>query len=216
MKKRQGGVAFRKIIQGQIENKNISPPSISSFYKYIPNALTILRLLGTPLTLWIIAKGELTTAFWFFFAICITDWLDGYLARRWQVTSKLGQVLDPLADKFLLISLYFALALWGFIPVWLTTLVLLRDFLILTISGGIILSQKINILLAPKFIGKMSTTLQMLFIGLVLAKGAPALSIPTPSIESILMVFFLYSVALTTILSGLTYAKAVFNAFHKQ
>lgn len=215
MKECQGGAALRKIIQGQTGNKRTFSPRISSFYKYIPNALTILRLSGTPLCLWVIAQGGLTTAFWIFFAICLTDWLDGYLARRWNASSKLGQILDPLADKCLLISLYLALGLWGFIPRWLAGIVLIRDFLILAISSGIILSQKLNISLAPQFMGKMSTTLQMLFIGLVLASGTPAPSVPASGIKSILMVFSLYSVALTTVLSGFSYARVVFNALRK-
>lgn len=211
MKKRQGG-----IIQRKMENHSPPPSRLSSFYKHVPNTLTVLRLFGTPLTLWIIAQNQLTAAFWVFFAICLTDWLDGYLARRWQVTSKLGQLLDPLADKCLLISMYFTLALWGFIPVWLTAFVVMRDFLILAIGGGIILSRKTEIHLVPRFMGKISTTLQMFFIGLVLAGGVPVPSIPTSSIKSILMVSFVYSVALTTVLSGLTYAQVIFSAFRKK
>lgn len=185
---------------------------LSLFYKQIPNSLTILRLLGTPVIIWLIAKEQFTAAFWIFFAVSVTDWLDGYLARRWEVTSRFGQLLDPLADKILLISLYLVLGLWGFIPLWLTIIVFTRDFLILTIGGSMIIARKGNIQLPPQLSGKISTTLQMLFIGLILAGGLKITSIPTSSIQSILMVTFLYVVALTTILSGITYAKVVFKA----
>jgi cardiolipin synthase len=215
MKECQGGAALRKIIQEQTGNKGAFSSRIPSFYKYIPNALTMLRLSGTPLCLWVIAQGGLTAAFWIFFAICLTDWLDGYLARRWNASSTLGQILDPLADKFLLISLYLTLGLWGFIPLWLAGIVLIRDFLILAIGSGIILSRKLNISLVPQFMGKISTTLQMLFIGLVLVTGIPIPSVPASGIKSILMVSSLYSVALTTILSGFSYARVVFNALRK-
>jgi len=163
-----------------------------------------------------IARGQFVAAFWVFFAVCATDWLDGYLARRWQVTSRFGQILDPLADKFLLISLYIFLSIWEFIPLWLTTLVLIRDFLILTIGGGIILTRKEEIRLPPQLMGKISTTLQMFFVGLILASKAPVLSIPTSSILSSLMVFFLYIVAFTTILSGITYARVVMRTFRQE
>lgn len=216
MKKRQGGFALRKTMQEQPETQMSSPPGMPSFCKHIPNILSTLRLIGTPLSVWIIAHDQLTTAFWIFFAVCVTDWLDGYLARRWHVTSKLGQILDPLADKFLLISVYLALGLWRYIPMWATFLVLTRDFLILTISCGIILNRKVNIRLTPQFMGKVSTTFQMLFIGLVLAGEVAIPSIPTASIESILMVFFLYSMALTTILSGITYARVAYRALRIQ
>jgi cardiolipin synthase len=215
MKKREGGKTLRAATRSQIEDHNTPSLSVSSFYKHVPNILTILRLLGTPLILWVIAKDELIAAFWIFFAICITDWLDGYLARRWQATSKLGQILDPLADKFLLLSVYLTLALFNLIPMWLTVLVVIRDFLILTIGSGIILSRNLNISLAPQFMGKISTTLQMLFIGFVLIEGIPVLSIPS-SIKDILMVSFLYSVTVTTILSGVMYAQVAFKAFRKK
>lgn len=207
MNKRREASALKTTMQVQPENNTRPSPGISSFRKHIPNTLSILRLLGTPLSVWAIAQGELSYAFWIFFVVCVTDWLDGYLARRWQVISKLGQILDPLADKFLLISVYLALGLWGYIPLWATAIVFIRDFLILSIGSGILLSRKVNIHLTPHFMGKLSTTLQMLFIGLVLAGGDSIPSIPTSSIKSILMVSFLYGMTLTTILSGVTYAR---------
>jgi cardiolipin synthase len=186
---------------------------LSALYKHIPNGLTILRLLCTPLIIWAIATNHLTTAFWIFFAIGATDYFDGYLARRWKVTSRLGQILDPIADKVLLISIYLSLGLWGFIPLWLTIFVLIRDFLILAVGGTMILAHKGNMQLPPQMMGKISTTLQMLFVGLILAGGITVSSIPTSSIQSILMVLFLYVVALTTILSGITYANVVVKLF---
>ena len=215
MKGCQGKISLENDIQGKQENHDCSPPEASSFYKHIPNTLTILRLLGTPLSVWFIAQNQLTIAFWIFFGVSATDWLDGYLARRWQVTSKLGQILDPIADKFLIMSVYLALGFWEFIPLWLTTLVLSRDLLILLSSSGIILTRKIKVNLTPSLIGKISTAVQMLFVGLILARGVPTPSIPTSSIENNLMVFLIYSVAFLTILSGITYAHAGIKAFRK-
>jgi cardiolipin synthase len=177
-------------------------PSLAVFY---------LTKIFPTLIIWFIAKSQLTTAFWIFFAVCASDWLDGYLARLWNATSRLGQILDPLADKFLLVSLYLFLGLWGFVPLWLTALVFIRDFLILAIGGTMILSQK-GISLPAQFMGKISTTFQMMLIGWVLGAGSSVASFPTSSIQNRLMVFFLYVVALTTMLSGLAYAKVAFGA----
>ncbi len=210
MKEGEGKIALKRDMQEKQAFPNPSP-----FYKYIPNLLTILRLLGAPLCIWLIAQNQLDFAFWTFFAVSITDWLDGYLARRWQATSKLGQILDPIADKSLIMSVYLALGLLAFIPIWLTALVLLRDLLILLSSSSILLMRRVKMNLAPTLIGKISTTAQMLFVGLILARGVPASFVPTSSIENILMVSFLYSVALLTVLSGIIYARMAMSVLRK-
>lgn len=187
-----------------------------SVYRYIPNLLTTLRLLSPPLLMWFISNKDFSKAFWIFFAASLTDWLDGYLARRWNVTSKFGQIFDPLADKFLLIAAYIILSYLGYIPMWLAASVLIRDFLILAIGASIIFASKGNIQLPSQWIGKISTTFQMLYIGLILAMHAPSLPIPTSSIPHFLMVILLYIVALTTVLSGIIYAKAAVEIFRRK
>lgn len=186
-------------------------PGLSSFYKYIPNTLTLFRLLATPLSIWALAQHQLTVAFWLFFSASITDWFDGYLARRWQVTSQFGQILDPIADKSLILSLFFTLSLYGYIPWWLTILVWIRDVLILSIGGGIILTRHQKPALPPHFIGKVSTAFQMLFIGTILLTTSTSLS----SIESYLMIILFYGVALTTILSGIVYGRVALQVFRQ-
>lgn len=215
MKEHQGKTTLGKDIQTKQEHLISSCPNTSSFYKYFPNTLTILRLLGTPLCVWFIAHNQLTVAFWIFFAVCITDWFDGYLARRWQATSKLGQMLDPIADKLLIMSVYLALGWWAFIPLWLTALVLSRDLLILLSSSGIMFMGQVKMNLTPTLLGKVSTTAQMLFSGFILARDVFASFTPTSSVENILMVSFLYSVTFLTILSGVTYGRMAISAFRK-
>jgi cardiolipin synthase len=213
MKKHQGKVTLGKDIQTKQEHFISSCPSPSSFHKHFPNTLTILRLLGTPLCVWFIAHNLLIVAFWIFFTISLTDWFDGYLARRWQATSKFGQILDPIADKFLIMSVYLALGWWAFIPLWLTVLVLSRDLLILLSSSGIMFMRQVKMNLTPTLLGKISTTAQMLFAGFMLARDVFASFIPTSSVENILMVSFLYSVTFLTILSGVTYGRMAVSAF---
>ena len=188
----------------------------SLLYKSVPNTLTGLRLLGAPLVVWLAAYDALGAAFWVFVAVCVTDGLDGWLARKLEAVTNLGRILDPLADKCLLVSVYTALALWDHIPAWLAVLVVGRDILILAIAAGIMFSRKdLRGRLTPHLMGKISTTLQMLFAGLLLGVGTPLSSIPASGLPGILMVSFLYGVALATVLSGLTYAWAAFSAFRK-
>lgn len=194
---------------------NAGKSNKSHILKYIPNMLTTSRLLGTPFILWFIVHQQWSTALLWFFVISLTDWFDGYLARRWDAFSKLGQILDPIADKFLIISVYLVLGLWGFIPFWLTLIVVIRDFLILFVGSSIIFTRKGQIQLPPHRIGKISTTLQLLFIGFLLINGDVIPSFPTSSIRSIVMVSFLYIVAIATILSGIAYAKVAIKAFRK-
>jgi cardiolipin synthase len=177
--------------------------------KYIPNTLTIFRLITIPLCIWFILQTQLIAAFWLFFASSITDWLDGRLARRWHATTKLGQILDPLADKALVTSLYTALGIQGFIPLWLAGLVITRDFLILACSAMILIRQMTNIPLAPIFIGKICAAFQMLFIGLTLMKEAAIIPFSLSGNSSFIMVSCLYAVVFITIASGITYGRVV-------
>lgn len=81
------------------------------YKKYIPNILTLARLIVTPFILYLGMKGEIKLLFIVALLVALTDFLDGYLARKWQVTSELGAKLDAIGDKFLAISLLIVLVL---------------------------------------------------------------------------------------------------------
>jgi cardiolipin synthase (CMP-forming) len=183
------------------------PPCIK---KYIPNTLTLLRLFSTPLCIWAIFENKLTLGLWIYFATSLTDWFDGFLARKWEVTSKFGQILDPIADKVLVISVYTTLGLLGFIPYWLTYIVILRDLLILSIGFSIFLLHGKQRNLPPLFIGKLCAALQMLFIGCTLIHGE-FLSPSSSGITNQLMILFSYSVAAITTISGLSYGWSTYK-----
>jgi cardiolipin synthase (CMP-forming) len=94
----------------------------------IPNALSIIRLLGVPLFLWLVLGPEADG--WALVVLMVsgvTDYLDGQLARRLNQTSKLGQVLDPVADRLYILAVVVGLAMRDIIPVWLAVLLPLRD-----------------------------------------------------------------------------------------
>lgn len=101
----------------------------------------------------------------------LTDWLDGFAARRLDVTGKTGVVLDPLADKGLLVTLFLTLAWVGLIPLWLLVLVIVRDLVIVT--GAWLLRTLRGVRkFVPTMPGKVSTFFQIVFVFLVLVQAA--------------------------------------------
>ena len=93
----------------------------------IPNLITLGRILLVPVVVWAITAGEMRIAFVLFLAAGISDAVDGFLAKRFGMTTELGAYLDPLADKAMIVSIYVMLALVGAIPLWLVILVVSRD-----------------------------------------------------------------------------------------
>src|SRR5690606_28373291 len=122
----------------------------------IPNLITIGRLFLVPLTIWLIVSGDAATAFWFFVLAGVSDAVDGFLARQFDLRSALGAYLDPLADKALLMSIYITFAILGDIPVWVTILVVSRDVLII---GGVVLAWMLGppIEMRPRVVSKANT-----------------------------------------------------------
>lgn len=99
----------------------------------LPNVLSFIRLLGVPLFLWLLLERE--SDFWAVVVLVIggiTDWLDGYLARRWNQRSRLGQVLDPLADRLYILATLIGFAMRDIIPWWLVFLLAARDVMMMT------------------------------------------------------------------------------------
>lgn len=97
----------------------------------IPNFLSIIRLAGVPLFLWLVLGPEKDG--WALLVLLVsgvTDWLDGYLARRLHQTSKLGQILDPVADRLYILAVVVGLAWRDIIPVWLAVLLPARDLML--------------------------------------------------------------------------------------
>jgi cardiolipin synthase len=97
----------------------------------IPNALSILRLAGVPLFLWLVLGPKADgLALAVLMVSGVTDWLDGYLARRLDQTSQLGQILDPVADRLYILAVVIGLAWRDIIPLWLAVLLPARDLLL--------------------------------------------------------------------------------------
>jgi cardiolipin synthase len=141
--------------------------------RHIPNILTSLRLLLVPCFLGASMQRMYAVAFVIFVTAAVTDILDGWLARRWNVKSKFGALFDPAADKTLMVCgfLYYTFASElprGAIPGWLTFTVFIRDFLIAFFAY--LMYTRIRITrFPPSILGKASTVLQAVTLACVIA-----------------------------------------------
>jgi cardiolipin synthase len=164
----------------------------------LPNLITLARLCAVPAAVWLIIKGRLDIAFVVFVAAGVSDALDGWIARRWNLRSALGALLDPVADKALLVSVYIALAMIGVLPDWLAILVVFRDVLIV---GGVVVFYLIGSPrpIEPILVSKANTAMQ---IGL----AALALLLAGFGLEAGgLLEVMVWAVAATTVVSGASY-----------
>ncbi|MBN9040269.1 MAG: CDP-alcohol phosphatidyltransferase family protein [Rhizobiales bacterium] len=150
----------------------------------IPNIITLARILLVPIIVWAIASGQMEIAFGLFVVAGVSDAVDGFLAKRFNMSSELGALLDPLADKALLVSIYVALGIWGAFPRWLVILVVSRDIMIV---GAVIVSWLFGkpIPMKPLMVSKLNTVAQVGLAALVLAALGFGFR-PTPY-ETILM-----------------------------
>lgn len=122
----------------------------------VPNLLSMARLLGVPLFLWLILVPEADG--WAVLLLLVagaTDWLDGYLARKWNQISRLGQLLDPIADRLYILATLIGLLLRGIIPWWLVVLLVSRDIVMAIVLA--VLKRRGITGLPVHFIGKAAT-----------------------------------------------------------
>jgi cardiolipin synthase len=126
------------------------------------------RILLVPVVVWAITAGEMRVAFILFLAAGISDAVDGFLAKRFGMTTELGAYLDPLADKAMLVSIYVALGITEAIPRWLVILVVSRDIMIVS---AVILSWVVDkpVPLKPLMVSKLNTVAQIALACVVLA-----------------------------------------------
>jgi cardiolipin synthase len=137
----------------------------------IPNLITLARILLVPVMVWAIAAGEMQVAFALFLLAGLSDLVDGFLAKRFNMATELGAYLDPLADKALIVSIYVTLGIAGAIPRWLVILVVSRDIMIVS---AVMLSWLVNkpVRLKPHMVSKLNTVAQILLALVVLASLA--------------------------------------------
>jgi len=165
----------------------------------LPNRLCILRILFIPLIIIFIEKGLFYVAFVLFILAGITDGLDGFVARRFKLTSKLGLYLDPIADKLLVSSVLITLTYHNLVPLWVTILLVCREFVINGLRSFYALE---GITIYPSFAGKLKTTLQIVAISCLLFRHPLAQQIG---------LYIIYAALLFSMYSAVKYIMAIFR-----
>jgi cardiolipin synthase len=136
---------------------------MSSYWRWIPNALTFLRVLLIVPFAMALLETQYRIALGVFLIAAVTDGVDGFLARQFDWRSRLGAIADPLADKALLITAYLMLTWTGILPLWLFLIVLGRDMLI--VLGGLVFHYTVGSFeLQPSLMGKLNTFVQILVV----------------------------------------------------
>jgi cardiolipin synthase len=167
----------------------------------LPNFLTLLRIGLVPFFVLAVFEHEFKLAVWIFGILGFTDVLDGWIARTFDARSRIGALLDPLADKILLTAAYVSLAVPHgqavVIPLWLAILTLFRDFVIMLMAFVLYMFEGIKSF-PPTWAGKLTTVMHVATVSLVLL--ANVVGIP----QIVLQVCF-YVAFVMVILSGFSY-----------
>jgi CDP-diacylglycerol--glycerol-3-phosphate 3-phosphatidyltransferase len=130
----------------------------------LPNLLTLGRIGAVPILAVLLFFDSREAGFWaamVFSAAAVTDWLDGYLARKWEVITVLGKFLDPLADKLIVMAALIMLVPLGRVPAWAVLLILAREMIV---TGLRSIASSEGIVIAASSLGKYKTIFQMVAI----------------------------------------------------
>ena len=167
----------------------------------LPNFITLMRMAIVPFFVIAVAEGDFRLALWTLVIAGLTDALDGWMARRFDMESVVGAYLDPIADKLLLVTAYVTLTIpMGqavVIPVWLTILALFRDFFIMVVVLVLYLVEDIRSF-PPSVLGKATTLMHIVTIGVVLLANLTMVPLWLPPL-------CFYTSFILVILSGFNY-----------
>lgn len=167
-------------------------------FSWIPNAISLLRIALVAPILWLILQGGFGWALALFCVAGFSDGIDGYLAKRFDWRTRIGALLDPIADKLLVAGCFVTLAYLQHIPVWLAAVVILRDVVI--VAGA----TAYNFLVGPvqgepTRISKLNTALELLYLVFVMSRagfGWP---------DEITNIVLGASILVTVVISGVDY-----------
>lgn len=175
----------------------------------LPNILTYGRIVAVPVLAGVLFFGTGEFARWLAFAIfvaaCLTDWLDGYLARIWEQQSNLGRMLDPIADKLLVGATLLMLVYTGTIggwAIWAGLIILSREILV---SGLREFLAELNVKIHVTQLAKWKTAVQFVALAMLLVGPAAEGILPGTTTAGVLL---LWIAALLTLLTGYDYLKA--------
>ena len=171
----------------------------------IPNLLSIARFLMVPVIVWAISVDLMVPAFWLFVLASITDFLDGVIAKKFDQITELGEYLDPLADKAMLVSIFVTLSIVGLLDSWLVITVVARDLLIVT---AVVLSWLVNqpFRMSPLLISKVNTCCQIGLVGVILGEAAFGITLPGE-------IFLVVLTGMMTVISAAAYLRSWIQHF---
>lgn len=166
--------------------------------KDIPNIISILRIIAVAPIVYLLVLEEYGWAMIIFALAGASDALDGFLAKQFDWRSHLGGILDPLADKVLLVCCFLVLGWQGLLPIWLVVVVILRDLVIVT--GALLYNYRVETLhAAPLLVSKLNTLVQILLVVMVIMNAGPV-HLPAGLIDAMIQACFV-----TVLVSGSQY-----------
>lgn len=184
----------------------------------LPNILTLSRIAAVPVVVILLLFESKQTCFWaavIFIAASLTDWLDGYLARKWQIVTVLGKFLDPLADKLIVMAVLILLIPLDRAPAWAVFVILARDIIV---SGIRSIASSEGIVIDASPLGKYKTIFQMIALSVLLLHYeyywffGVEYSFLYASMHNVGMIIFYISFVLT-VWSGVDYFAKFFKIF---
>jgi len=165
---------------------------------HLPNLITISRIGLAPVLILLLKDQEYAASLAVFFLAGISDGLDGWIAKRYQYQSRLGSILDPLADKTLLITSYVMLTLLNHLPFWLMLTVTFRDLLI--VGGYLVYTSMVGpVHMHPSWLSKFNTFMQITLVVVLLAQQV------LHWFQPVVLDLLIYTVLATTVASGVHY-----------
>jgi len=186
----------------------------------VPNSLTLARIAAVPVVMILLLFESRSNSFWaaaVFSLAAITDWLDGYLARKWEIVTVLGKFLDPLADKLIVMVALIMLIPLDRVPAWAVFIILAREMLV---TGLRSIASSEGIVISASPLGKYKTIVQMISIIALLLHYryywffGVELDILNPSMHNVGIVFF-YVAFFLTVWSGADYLVKFFRVLLK-
>lgn len=180
----------------------------------LPNQLTVLRIILTPIFLFLFLYGDAVTiqiSLGVFIIAAISDWYDGWLARKFNYITEWGKFLDPLADKILTSAAFFAFVIVGILNLWMVILIVVRDILI---TGLRIYADYKKISFSTSYSAKWKTFFQMFFLYyLLLIYTARTVSWIYKGRENLFNILFnhdliyytMLAITIFTVVTGITY-----------
>lgn len=164
----------------------------------VPNLITLSRIALVPILILALDQQNYRLALAIFIIAGLSDGLDGLIAKRYHCTTRLGGILDPAADKILLVGAYVMLTVLGHLPFWLMLVVAFRDMLI--VGGYVVYTSMYGpVQMRPSALSKFNTLAQIVLVAIVLVQEA--VEIGHPDVVDVLV----YVVLATTVASGVHY-----------